>query len=135
MAGGFNSIFSRGEARYKNSIHYLSPDLFGVRIAGSYGMDETLANGGRPGSLLGSPRSTSSTPAASVFAGRLRSPGQHRRRHRQARCEGLGMQNTGGRRRHATNFYKATLLLTFANRDLLGSRATSGAVYGYANFI
>jgi predicted porin len=40
MSGNFDSIFSRGEARYKNSAHYLSPEYFGLQVGASYGFDE-----------------------------------------------------------------------------------------------
>jgi predicted porin len=44
VSGNPDSVFSRGEARFKNSIHYLSPDWL-VRVGGSYGFDEAVANG------------------------------------------------------------------------------------------
>ena len=44
VSGNPDSVFSRGEARYKNSIHYLSPDAI-VRVGASYGIDEAVANG------------------------------------------------------------------------------------------
>jgi predicted porin len=40
MSGNFDSIFSRGEARYKNSAHYLSPEYYGLQLGASYGFDE-----------------------------------------------------------------------------------------------
>jgi predicted porin len=40
MSGNFDSVFSRGEARYKNSAHYLSPNYFGFQVGASYGFDE-----------------------------------------------------------------------------------------------
>jgi predicted porin len=40
MSGNFDSVFSRGEARYKNSAHYLSPTWYGLQVGGSYGFDE-----------------------------------------------------------------------------------------------
>jgi len=40
MSGNFDSIFSRGEARYKNSAHYLSPVYYGFQVGASYGFDE-----------------------------------------------------------------------------------------------
>jgi len=45
---GSSGTFSRGEARLKNSIHYLSPNLSGVELGMSYGFDEarTLATDG-----------------------------------------------------------------------------------------
>jgi hypothetical protein len=51
MSGNFYSPFSRGEARYKNSVHWTSPDWAVVpewvklRLAGSYAFDEALVNG------------------------------------------------------------------------------------------
>jgi predicted porin len=43
MSGNGDSVFSRGEARYKNSAHYLSPEYYGLQVGGSYGFDETQA--------------------------------------------------------------------------------------------
>jgi len=45
VTGNANSTFSRGEARYKNSVHYFSPELYGVQVAASYGFDETQSDG------------------------------------------------------------------------------------------
>ena len=47
VTGNPDSVFSRGEARYRNSIHYLSPELWIVRLGASYGIDETVAGGKR----------------------------------------------------------------------------------------
>jgi len=44
VSGNPDSVFSRGEARYKNSIHYLSPDWI-VRVGASYGIDESVSDG------------------------------------------------------------------------------------------
>jgi predicted porin len=38
---GFISIFSRGETRMKNSVHYYSPNLNGFQFGASYGFDES----------------------------------------------------------------------------------------------
>jgi predicted porin len=40
MTGNADSVFSRGEARYKNSAHYLSPVYYGLQVGASYGFDE-----------------------------------------------------------------------------------------------
>jgi predicted porin len=45
MTGNWNSIFGRGEARYKNSVHYFSPKLYGFEGAVSYGFDEKRDGG------------------------------------------------------------------------------------------
>ncbi len=45
MTGNANSIFGRGEARYKNSVHYFSPNLYGFEGALSYGFDEKRNDG------------------------------------------------------------------------------------------
>lgn len=42
---GYYQIFSRGETRLKNSVHYTSPLLGPVQIAASYGVDETRTSG------------------------------------------------------------------------------------------
>ena len=50
-SGNFFSPFSRGEARYKNSVHWITPDWalvpgwLALRLAGSYAFDEAIANG------------------------------------------------------------------------------------------
>ncbi|MCE4555953.1 porin [Roseateles cellulosilyticus] len=45
VSGNAYSVFSRGEARYKNSVHYFSPVWNGLQAAASYGFDESR-NGG-----------------------------------------------------------------------------------------
>lgn len=40
MSGNADSVFGRGEARYKNSAHYISPEYFGFQVGASYGFDE-----------------------------------------------------------------------------------------------
>lgn len=40
LSGNQDSIFSRGESRMKNSVHYLSPELYGFQAGVSYGFDE-----------------------------------------------------------------------------------------------
>jgi predicted porin len=49
MTGNSDSVFSRGEARYKNSAHYLSPEYFGLQVGASYGFDEDEASNTRRG--------------------------------------------------------------------------------------
>jgi len=44
MTGNADSIFSRGEARYKNSAHYLSSVYYGLQVGASYGFDESQAS-------------------------------------------------------------------------------------------
>jgi predicted porin len=49
LSGNFDSIFSRGEARYKNSAHYLSPVVYGLQAGASYGFDEDEVSNTRRG--------------------------------------------------------------------------------------
>ncbi|WP_062790310.1 porin [Aquitalea pelogenes] len=42
---GYYQLFSRGETRLKNSIHYISPAYAGWQGGLSYGVDETRSNG------------------------------------------------------------------------------------------
>ena len=44
-SGNPDSIFSRGEDRYKNSLHYDSPTVFGFNLAASYSFDEAITGG------------------------------------------------------------------------------------------
>ena len=44
LSGNSDSVFSRGEARYKNSAHYLSPVYYGLQVGASYGFDEAQAS-------------------------------------------------------------------------------------------
>lgn len=44
MSGNADSVFSRGESRYKNSAHYLSPVWNGLQAGASYGFDENRDN-------------------------------------------------------------------------------------------
>lgn len=44
LSGNADSVFSRGEARYKNSAHYLSPVYYGLQVGASYGFDEAQAS-------------------------------------------------------------------------------------------
>lgn len=41
---GSASIYSRGEARLKNSVHYFSPTWNGLKFGASYGTDESRSN-------------------------------------------------------------------------------------------
>lgn len=42
---GYYQLFSRGETRLKNSVHYISPTYAGWQGGLSYGVDETRSNG------------------------------------------------------------------------------------------
>jgi len=45
LTGNPNSTFSRGEARYKSSVHYFSPEFYGLQAAASYAFDESRSDG------------------------------------------------------------------------------------------
>jgi predicted porin len=47
LSGNPTSVFSRGEARYTNSVHYQTPSWQGFQLAGSYSFDELNFNGGK----------------------------------------------------------------------------------------
>jgi predicted porin len=81
MTGNADSVFSRGEARYKNSAHYLSPVYFGLQVGASYGFDEDEVSNTRRGRWSVAAKYTI---GALTDRRRLRPPEQHRRRHRQA---------------------------------------------------
>lgn len=47
---GAANVYSRGEARLKNSIHYFSPNWSGFQFGGSYGVDESRTSSSSNGS-------------------------------------------------------------------------------------
>lgn len=47
---GSANVYSRGEARLKNSIHYFSPNWSGFQVGGSYGVDESRTSSNSNGS-------------------------------------------------------------------------------------
>jgi predicted porin len=129
VSGGFSSLFGRGEARLKNSIHYFSPDVFGLRLAASYGFDEALTDGGRRDHL--------SVALLYCFEGlkvgvgfdhqaNTGVDGDHLQR-------GLGFQTTAVDD-VSTNFYKVIASYTFPTQTYLGF-GYERSVYGFANFV
>ncbi|MBS2023957.1 MAG: porin [Deltaproteobacteria bacterium] len=128
MSGGFPSLFSRGEARFKNSVHYTSPELFGVRLSAAYGFDETLSNGGRRDrvsvalsyNLLGLKAGIAFDHQANTGV-----DGDSLQR-------GLGFQTTGVND-VATNYYKVFASYLFPTNTYVGF-GYERSVYGYANF-
>ncbi len=128
MAGGFPSLFSRGEARFKNSVHYTSAEWFGARLSAAYGFDETLANGGRRDrmsvalsyNLLG-------LKAGIAFDHQANTGIDGDRLQR-----GLGFQTTGVND-VSTNFYKIFASYLFPTNTYVGF-GYERSVYGYNNF-
>jgi predicted porin len=129
VSGGFTSLFGRGEARLKNSIHYRSPDWFGLRVSASYGLDETMENGGR--------RDHFSAAALYSFHGFKLGLGYDHQANTgvdsDALFRGQGM-NTIAVNDVSTNYYKVIASYLFPTGTYIGAGYERG-VYGYANFI
>lgn len=129
MSGNPWSIFSRGEARYKNSVHYTSADWAGFRVAGSYSFDELVPAGGR--------RDRFSLGVAYTL-GELRiGAGFDYQRNtgvNVANLElGLGL-HTHAENHVATFFYKAVVSYKLPSRTYLGV-GVERSNYGYVQFI
>ena len=130
VSGGFSSLFGRGEARLKNSIHYRSPDLFGVRVSASYGLDETLESGGR--------RDHISAAALYTLAGFKLGIGFDHQANTgidsDALFRGTGM-NTAAVNDVSTNYYKIIASYYFSPTGTYVGAGYERSVFGYANFI
>jgi predicted porin len=128
MSGGFASLFGRGEARLANSVHYRSPDIFGVRIAASYGFDEAEAQGGRRDHL-------SAAALYSAYGFKLGVGFDHQANtgvDAGALLLGQGMQVTAVND-VATNFYKAIISYQAPTGTYVGF-GYERSVYGVSYF-
>ena len=129
MSGSYGSLFGRGESRLKNSVHYLSPDLFGVRVAGSYGFDETAALGGRRDHL--------SLAALYGWEGLRVGIGYDRQANTGVDTDrlllGYGMTTTGVND-VSTSFYKIIVSYLFHTGTYVGF-GYERSVYGFASFV
>ncbi len=126
MTGNSNSIFSRGESRMKNSVHYFSPFLSGFQFAGSYGFDESQSSGSnRERYSLGAKYSVSGLQVGLGY-------------DRQANtgvlvdniAKGTGF-STGAVNNVDTSFYKAVASYTFTSKTYVGV-GVERASYGYS---
>jgi len=128
MSGNADSIFSRGEDRYKNSIHFDSRTIRGFTAAGSYSFDEAIS-GGRLRQRY------------SVGLRYERGPitvgvGHDHRSHTGVDLDRLRF-GTGffvdGQEGVSTNFYKALALVQLPRHISLAAGYEYG-VYGYSDF-
>jgi predicted porin len=132
MSGGFSSLFGRGESRLANSVHYRSPDIFGMRVTVSYALDEALAQGGR--------RDHFSAAALYTFEGPLKGLSAGVGFDHQANTgidfdrlyRGQGMQ-LGAENDVGTTFYKAIVSYLAPTGTYVGF-GYERSVYGIAGF-
>ncbi|GGP18526.1 hypothetical protein GCM10010970_05480 [Silvimonas iriomotensis] len=129
MTGNANSIFSRGEARYKNSVHYTSPVWAGFQAAASYGFDENESNGGNRGRY--------SLAAKYGIGGFEIGAGYDRQANTGVLTDnlsaGYGFQ-TGAVNNVDTYFYKLVASYKFPTKTYVGV-GYEVANYGYSQFI
>lgn len=129
LSGNPNSLFGRGEDRYRNSAHYDSPDLRGFRLALSYGFDEALSAG----------RSRDRYAAAIRYARGPFKVGLGHDHHRntgvnlKSMRQGMGF-HTGEEAGPATDFFKAIAGLSLPTRTYVGV-GYEYALYGYSNYL
>lgn len=128
MSGNADSIFSRGEDRYKNSIHFDSRIVYGFSAAGSYAFDETIA-GGRLRQRYSVGLKYSWGPIAIGV-------GHDHQSHTGVNVDRLRF-GTGfavdGELGVSTNFYKALAVVLLPTKTSLAAGYEYG-VYGYADF-
>jgi predicted porin len=129
MSGNPDSIFSRGEDRYKNSLHFDSAAFHGLRAAGSYSFDEAIA-GGRL-------RQRYSVGLKYTFGPVMVGVGHDHRSQTGVNLDRL-RYGTGfvvdGEEGVSTNFYKALASVRLPTRTSL-SAGYEFASYGYSDFV
>lgn len=128
VSGSFANLFGRGEARLANSIHYRSPDLFGARVALSYGLDNLMADGGRRDHLSAAVLYT--WRGISVGAGWDHQANTGIDFDRLYRGEGMQL---GPENDVATNFYKVIVSYLAPTHTYVGF-GYERSVYGVAGF-
>jgi predicted porin len=135
LTGGTNNIFSRGEARYQNSVHYTSPDWLlpdepsHIQFAASYSFDEALANGRRRDRLSLALLYTYDQLEVGVGVDYQANTGINVDNLQQ----GLGM-HTDGEQDVSTYFYKAIASYLFPTGTYLGV-GFERSNYGYFIFV
>nr|WP_283149190.1 porin [Silvimonas soli] len=128
MTGNANSLFSRGEARYKNSVHYLSPEFYGFQAGGSYGFDEAESSGGNRGRYSLAAKYTHGGFEIGVGYDRQGNTGVLTDKVSQ----GYGFQ-TGAVNNVDTYFYKVVASYKFPTKTYVGVGYEVGN-YGYSQF-
>jgi predicted porin len=128
VSGNPDSVFSRGEARYKNSVHYLSPDWF-VRVGASYGVDEAVTSGQH--------RDRLSVAARFKMAGFQLGVGYDHQSNSGVNTDqllqGLGF-HVDGEPGVASYYYKAVASYTAPTRTFVGA-GWERSNYGYSEFV
>jgi predicted porin len=128
VSGSFTNLFGRGEARLPNSIHYRSPNLFGVQVAISYGFDEAQAEGGRRDHLSAAALYKFDRFGIGLAYDRQANTGVDS----DALLRGEGMRIVPVND-VSTNFYKAIVSYT-ATTGTYVALGYEWSVYGFANF-
>ena len=126
LSGNADSLFGRGEARYKNSAHYLSPEWRGFQAGASYGFDEQRTTGDDRARY--SLAAKYSIGAFSIGAGYDRQ--QNTGVDVENLSKGFGMRNASVSGVN-TSFYKLLATYKFPTKTSIGLGFESGS-YGYA---
>ena len=126
LSGNADSLFGRGEARYKNSAHYLTPEWNGLQAGASYGFDEVRDTGDDRARY--SLAVKYSVGAFSIGAGYDRQ--QNTGVDVENLSKGFGFRNTSVSGVN-TNFYKVLATYKFPTKTSVGLGFESGS-YGYA---
>ena len=129
LTGNAYSVFSRGEARYKNSVHYFSPELMGFSAAASYGFDESRNAGLNRGRMSLAVKYRNGPLQLGVAVDQQQSTGVDIERLQQ----GFGFR-TMGQDGASTRFVKLVGSYKFPTGTYLGA-GVEQASYGFTQFV
>lgn len=127
MSGNTDSVFGRGEARYKNSAHYLSPVWNGLQAGASYGFDEAQDSNTNRSRYSIAAKYTIGGLSVGIGADRQTNTGVNT----EALIQGYGF-HTGDESNANTTFYKIVGVYKLPTRTSIGLGFEQGR-YGYVD--
>jgi predicted porin len=127
MSGNTDSVFSRGEARYKNSVHYVSPVWNGLQAGASYGFDEAEDSNTNRNRYSVAVKYTIGGLSLGAGADRQTNTGVDT----ESLLQGFGF-HTGDESNVNTTFYKVLGVYKFPTRTTIGLGFEQGR-YGYVD--
>ena len=127
MSGNTDSVFGRGEARYKNSAHYLTPVWNGLQGGASYGFDEARASNSNRSRYSLALKYTIGDLAVGLGADRQTNTGVNT----EALLQGFGF-HTGDETDADTTFYKVLAVYRLPSRTTIGLGFEQGR-YGFVD--